>query len=307
VSPFGLLPCSDAPCEGQLNGRRRFYRCLKLVWAVVRDTMRKFFDDNGPFLASALAFSLLLYSIPLTLILISLLGYTLLGSDQAMEEMRSVLAQFFPRSEQVFTDNVAAIVADRGLLGAVGFSLFLAFSTMVFGSIRHVLNDIFKVRPASNIMHGMVRDLLMMAFCAALLAATIASGSVFNILMFLRHATLGTESFVTVVIHVAQKLMSFVLGGVLIFGLYRLSSATKLSTRSLVIGSILTVLLFETAKQAFVWYVHFAEYHIAVYGMLGTFVFFFLWLYYASLLFVLGAEATWVCNEAIAAKYSAAR
>jgi membrane protein len=306
VLPFGPLSYSDASCGGQLNLRRRFCRYLILIGMVGRDTIRKFINDNGPFLASALAFSLLLYSIPLALILISLLGYTVLGSDQAMEEMRSVIAQFFPSSEQAFTDNVAVIVADRGLLGTVGFSLFLVFSTMVFGSIRHVLNGIFKVRPVPNMLHGMARDLLMMAFCTALLAATIACASVFNLLMFLWHVTVGTESFVTVVIHVAQKVMSFFLGGVLVFGLYRLSSATKLSSRSLIVGSIFTVLLFETAKQAFTWYVHFAEYHLAVYGMLGTFVFFFLWLYYASILFILGAEAAWVSDEAIAARLSAA-
>lgn len=118
-----------------------------LVWTMAREVILKFGRDNGLFLASGLAFSLLLYVIPLALLMISVLGYTVLESEQAMEEVQSVIRQFLPRSEQVVAEHVGTIVADRGLLGIVGFISFLLFSTMVFGSIRHVLNSVFQAGP----------------------------------------------------------------------------------------------------------------------------------------------------------------
>ena len=71
-----------------------------------------------------LAFNLLLYFVPLILLMISVLGYTVLESERAMLEVQSVVRQFLPRSEQAFADNLKAIISDRGLLGLVGFSFF---------------------------------------------------------------------------------------------------------------------------------------------------------------------------------------
>jgi uncharacterized BrkB/YihY/UPF0761 family membrane protein len=69
---------------------------VTLVGGVLRMTMRKFAKDNGLFLASGLPFSLLLYAIPLALIMISLLGYTVLESEQALNEVESVIRRFLP-------------------------------------------------------------------------------------------------------------------------------------------------------------------------------------------------------------------
>ena len=54
---------------------------------------------------------------------------------QAMEEIRSVLAQFFLSSEHAFTENLAAIVADRGLL----IMTKLSTRSLVVGSLLTVL------------------------------------------------------------------------------------------------------------------------------------------------------------------------
>jgi uncharacterized BrkB/YihY/UPF0761 family membrane protein len=111
---------------------------------LLKNTGRNFFHDNGLFLAMGLAFNLLLYFIPFTLLMISLLGYTVFDSERAMVEVQSVVRQFLPASEQEFVDSLASIVADRGLLGLIGFLLFIFFSSTLFGSVRHVLNIIFK-------------------------------------------------------------------------------------------------------------------------------------------------------------------
>lgn len=281
---------------------RRQAASLRLL---LRRTLAKFGRDNGLFLAGGLAFSLLLYSMPLTLIMISALGYTVLESDQAMQEVQSVLRQFLPRSEQVFTDNVAAIVADRGLLGVVGFGSFLLFSTMVFGSIRHVLNIVFDAGAGRSLWRGMAHDLVMMLFCMGLLAAAVGVASLFTVFGALGEVVPGTAPVVGWAVGMAQKAASLVLGVGLMFGLYRFSPARTLAARSLAVGSLVTIALFEFAKQAFAWYVEFAQAQVALYGVLGAFLFFFLWLYYASAVFILGAEAAMACEQVVIAPRSA--
>jgi uncharacterized BrkB/YihY/UPF0761 family membrane protein len=82
-----------------------------------------------------LAFNLLLYFLPLALLLIALLGYIFLESERAMAEVQSVVMQFLPQSEQAFADNLAAIAANRGILGLVGSIFFFVFSSTLFGSV----------------------------------------------------------------------------------------------------------------------------------------------------------------------------
>jgi membrane protein len=57
----------------------------------------------------------------------------------------------------------------------------------------------------------------------------------------------------------------------------------------LVVASLSATILFELARWGFAWYVAFAGETLALYGVLGGLMFFFFWLYYASLVFVLGA------------------
>lgn len=256
--------------------------------------IRKLFRDHGLFLASGLAFTLLLYAIPLALILMSVLGYTVLESDQATEEVQSIIRQFLPRSEQAFADHVAAIAADRGLLGAVGFASLLAFSTLVFGSIRHVLNVIFKASRRRPLWRDAAHDVLVMMFCAALIVAGIGVASLVTAIGYVGDSVSGAGSAVQRALRVVETVARFVLGSSLVYGLFRFSPATTLRPRSLIIGAAVTMLFFELAKEAFGWYVAFAQAHVAMYGVLGAFALFVLWLYYAAAVFILGAETAWV-------------
>ena len=269
-------------------------RAFTSVWMMTREVIRKFGRDNVLFLAGGLAFSLLLYVIPLALLMISILGYTVLESEQAMEEVQSVIRQFLPRSEQVFAEHVGAIVADRGLLGIVGFISFLMFSTMVFGSIRHVLNTVFQAGPARSFLRGTAQDLLMMVFCVALLIVAIGLASVETIIGNLGEHIPWVEALWGQSMQVLHQVMAVILGGSLILGLYRFSPVSTLKLGSLGVGAGVAVILFGFAKQGFAWYVQFAQASIPLYGALGAFLFFFVWLYYVSVVFLLGAEAGWV-------------
>lgn len=269
-------------------------RTTTLAWMMIREVILKFGRDNGLFLASGLAFSLLLYAIPLALLMISVLGYTVLESEHAMEEVQSVIRQFLPQSEQVFAEHVGAIVADRGLLGVVGFFSFLLFSTMVFGSIRHVLNIVFQAGIGRGLLRGTAQDLLMMVFCVVLLVVAIGLASVEAIFGNLGERLPWAGPLWGMGIRTIHQVLAVVLGGSLILGLYRFSPVKTLKLSSLAVGAGVAVVLFGLAKQGFAWYVHFAQASIALYGALGAFLFFFVWLYYVSVVFVLGGEAGWV-------------
>ncbi|HSF58230.1 MAG TPA: YihY/virulence factor BrkB family protein [Candidatus Binatia bacterium] len=261
-----------------------------MFWFFLKKTIYNFLHDNGFFLAMGLAFNLLLYFIPLALLMISLLGYTFLESERAMVEVQSVVRRFLPQSEQALADNLAAIVANRGRLGLVGSMFFFVFSSTLFGSVRHVLNIVFKAQQRRSFLSGLSRDFLMMLITAILLMLSIGAGT------FLALArTVGTERLpvaaptIELVWGLTGKLLALGLLASLFYLLYRYASARRLSRGALVVASLSATVLFEFARWAFNWYVAFAAETLTLYGVLGGLMFFFFWLYYASLVFIIGA------------------
>jgi membrane protein len=262
-----------------------------IIWLLVKTTARNFFRHNGLFLAMGLGFNLLLYFIPLTLLMISLLGYTVFESQRAMNEVMSVVRQFLPHSEQELADNLAAIVAHRGLLGLIGFVFFFALSSTLFGSVRHVLNLIFKAERRRGFFQGIARDFVTMSMAAILLILTIGVAA----LLALARSVGGERlPFVAPLLEPvwlsAAKLLTLVFLASLFYVLYRFAPAQTLRPRALLIAALSGTMLFEIARWGFAWYVTLAHESIALYGALAGLMFFFFWLYYASAVFVLGAE-----------------
>jgi membrane protein len=273
------------------------YKHITQTWTVVRNTARAFYQDNGFFLAMGLAFNLLLYFVPLILLMITILGYTVLESERAMREVQSLVRQFLPHSEQAIADNLEAIIGDRGVLGLVSFFFFLIFSSTLFGSVRHVLNIVFKAEQRRGFFHGVGHDLLMMLGTALLLILAITVAS----LMALARAV-GAEQLPIMTpvfeasLTVAGKLVAWLFLFATLYVFYRFAPARTLHRKALFIASLSATILFELARWAFTWYVAFARDALAVYGALAGLVFFFFWIYYASLIFVLGSHIALACE-----------
>jgi membrane protein len=268
------------------------------VCAVLKQTAVAFYQDNGFFLAMGLAFSLLLYFLPLVLLMISVLGYTVFESERAMLEVQSVVRQFLPHSERAFADNLEAIISNRGLLGLVGFFFFLIFSSTLFGSARHVLNIVLKAKQRRGFFHGIGHDFLMMLAMGLLLVLGITVASLLALTRAFGAEQLPMmtpifEAFLSAL----GKLFAWLFLFAIFYLFYRFAPLRTLHQRDLLIASLSATLLFELTRSAVAWYVAFARDALAVYGALAGLMFFFFWLYYASIIFVLGAEIGLACEQ----------
>jgi len=263
---------------------------LMTVWRLCVTALRKFYSDDGFFLASALAFNLLLYFIPLSLLMISLLGYTVLDSERAMSEVQSVLKAFLPRSQQALAGSLLAVVAARGLLGFFGFVSFVIFSTFLFGSVRNVLNRIFQAKQGRTFVKGMGIDLLLMGLTALLLVVGIGA----TWFVTGAGAFIGRHSSWSGLLQPGLVMLSKVVGvtvtALLFYILYRYPPVATMSNRALIVASVTGTVLFQFTKWGFAWYVAAAQANLELYGAVGGLMFLFVWLYYASVVFILAAE-----------------
>lgn len=263
------------------------------AWGFFRSVVEKFLADNGFFLASALAFNLLLYFVPLSLLMVSMLGYTVLDSERAMNEVRSVLRAFLPQSQQSLAENLAAVVTSRGLLGLVGVASFIVFSSFLFGSVRIVLNQVFRAQQTRTFIRGVGIDVLMTLLVTVLLLVVVANTSFLTIVWTLAERYPSLAVLFEPALTVLDRALGVVATIALFYVLYRVSPAVTLPWTALAIGAVAATLLFQLARWGFAWYVSMAQASLALYGTLGGLMFFFVWLYYASLVFILGAEVAW--------------
>lgn len=266
-------------------------------WSIVSTAGQKFFRDGGFFLSSALAFNLLLYFIPLSLLMISLLGYTILDSERAMREVQSALEAFLPRSQEALAENIAAIAANRGLLGMAGFVSFLIFSTFLFGTVRTVLNRVFEVGQERSVVHGLWIDFLMMGSTAVLVFLAVGARWFLTVAEAVARQYPAWRFLVLPGFELAGAIFGTVATACLLYILYRFAPGKTVSSWALVSASVSGTLLFHLAQWGFGWYVAIAQENVELYGALAGLLFFFMWLYYASAVFILGAEIGWAYDR----------
>jgi membrane protein len=269
----------------------------------IPDYLRRVWDnsaeDNIFFLASGVAFNILLASIPFFLLLISGLGYALNMSPAAsLVNMSDLLDRLLPPeygAARTFVDSLLVdLIKGRGRVGLYGAIGFLWFSTRLFGSLRSVLAIVYDIGRERGIIAGKLFDvrvtiastLLVVAYTALSAYLTMARTRGAQVLI-----ALGVEPHtMSTVVYTAGRVLAFIVIGVMFFGFYKYLPSLRISVRKAVVSAGVAAALFELAKAAFRVYIqHFNPASVYT-GALAAFVITILWIYYVALIFVLGGE-----------------
>jgi membrane protein len=263
---------------------------LRPHWGrLLAETLREFFALNGPFLGAGLAFYVLLYCFPLLLLFVTALGFVLEESDRAMNGVENLVSRLFPASEDAVLGALESFAQHRGLLGIVTVIAFLLFGTFLFGAVRHVLNVVFGVEQRRTFLRGFGADVLAMFGTASLLAVAGGFTSALALAIEVASRLSVLRPWLEPGWVVLGHVLTFSFAATLLYLLFRIAPATTLSGPSLLTASLTGAVLFEISKWLFAWYVSHAQGFAAFYGALGGLVFFVVWIYYASGMFVLAA------------------
>ena len=274
--------------------RAALLRSPHIAWR----TFIKFFADNGQFLASGIAFDLLLYCIPFSLLFISALGYALGGDPtQALSVVQDVFRQFLPATHKAFTQNLSTVLDNRGLLGFLGFALLFLMSSITFGSIRISLNTVFQVRNPPGFVLGKAKDVLVMLVVTALLVLMIGLISLLALAKSFGSRFAILETLLLPGAALASTLLGFVFTFSIFYLLYRFSPRETLVRPALLVASLTGAGLFEISKAAFIWYVKLLQSNSELYGSFAGLAFFLLWIYYACVVLIVGAEVGWILQQ----------
>jgi membrane protein len=257
--------------------------------------IKKLDQDDIFFLASGLAFNLLICFIPLILVVLSVLGFFLHSQQQVLETIQSYLGRLLPQASPRMTAIIVNLVKDRQIVGLVGFVGLIWAAMRLFGSIRTVLNKTLEIVSHHSYLREKLHDLIYVLISGLLFFLSIILSAIFGLLETIP-GKLGLPPILDV--HwwgwSAGMLVAYLFSVLMFFVLFRVLPSRKPPSRAALLSALMIGGLWELAKYLFRLYIIYINYFTAVYGSFGLLVAFILWVYYSCSLFVLGGELMWL-------------
>ncbi|HVH67762.1 MAG TPA: YihY/virulence factor BrkB family protein [Gemmatimonadales bacterium] len=264
---------------------------------IARRTFEAAFEDNIPFLASALSFDLLLTMIPFVALLLAALGFLVQHQVTTQQvDLHQLVGRLLPSTagdvpEAAFTQverALASVVRQRVRLTAVGVPLFLWFSTRLFSGLRAALNEVFDTDERRSWPTAKLLDLAMV-FCTGTL---LVLGALLTTWEARNAGLLGRSFALDWLWRLSLELIAFGLGVALFFTVFKLLPSRRIQWRTALVAAVFCALGFEVAKRLYALYVvRFATLdRVASDANIVALFLFLLWVYYTAYLFLLGGE-----------------
>ena len=273
---------------------------LPKVWQLLKRTYSKWNEDHAAGLGAALSYYTVFSLAPLLMIVIAIAGFVFgqeAAQGQIMGQIQGLVGEESAKAIQSMIEEARKPAA--GILATVIATVMLLFgATGVFAQLQESLNIVWKVKekPGEG-MWKMLKDrfLSLMAVLGTgflLLISLVISAGLSAVGATLEHVLPGPEF----VLQMINFLVSFAVVTLLFAMIYKLLPDKPVRWDDVWIGASITSLLFTIGKFFIGLYLGKSDVGVA-YGAAGSLVVILIWVYYASQIFLFGAEFTAVYAE----------
>lgn len=262
-------------------------------WPVVKEAGLQWNADKAPRLGAALAYYMIFSIAPLLVIAIGIAGFVF-GKEAAQGQISSQVEHLVGKqgSEAIETMVESASQPGKGTLGTIlGIAMLLFGAAGLFGQLQDALNTVWEVKPKPGRgIWGFIQDRflsvsMVLGVAFLLLVSLIASAALAAVSGLLGDFTTGA---VGQVITTAFDLVVITLLFALIF---KFLPDAVIAWRDVWFGAAITASLFTLGKLLIGLYLGHAGIGSA-YGAAGSLAVLLVWLYYATQIFLFGAELT---------------
>ena len=271
-------------------------RSRKVV-AFLREVVNEFLTDNCPHLAASISYYFLLSLFPLTLALISVLGFLSRSPETETRVIRAI-GDFLPLSSEYITRTIRGVIDSRGTTGAIATIGLLWGGSSVFNAIRKSLNTAWGIRKPRPFFVERAMELGMILGVGLLLLVSFGITTAVRVIQRFSLSVGGISFFNGDFLwHAILILLSIALSFVTFLFLYRFIPNTRVRWGDVWGGALLAAVGFEAAKQIFVWYAtNFAHYNL-IYGPVGTLIALLIWAYVSAVILLFCAKLTSVYSR----------
>lgn len=265
------------------------------VWQLTKDVVNKAMDDKVLRLSAALSYYSIFSLAPLVLIAVSVAG-TVFGDEAASGLLANSLRSSIGASA---ADAVQEMVlrtrepSDNLIASVTGVLLLILGATGVFGQLQDALNTVWSVQQKpGRVIRTLLRDRLqsfsMVLGVGFLLLTSLILTTGLQIASDMISRLVPIPALFWSLL---SNVISFLVVATLFGAMFRVLPDVEIEWRDVRFGAVVTAVLFVLGKIVLGWYLG-REATASVYGSAGSLVLILLWVYYSSLILLLGAEVT---------------
>ncbi len=269
---------------------------LRELWYYISGLYNRLAEHHAFLLASGLSFSIFICIIPLVLIIFSVLGM-LFEQPSIVRELDVFIDRIIPYPN--YAADVKAFVSVRideftlykgvaGIIGGVG--IFIA-SSGLFSSMRTILNMVFRVRRGVMILIGKLRDLGLVLLVLTFFLISIMLLPAIGVLQDMTNQVDVLNSYqLSFVEGLVLLALSFIIIWLVFLTVYLFVPVQRQKMSVLMVSSISAAVLWHIVERLFGYYISNFLTIKAIYGTYSFLIVVAFWIYYTSLVFIIGAE-----------------
>ncbi|MDZ7344819.1 MAG: YihY/virulence factor BrkB family protein [candidate division KSB1 bacterium] len=246
--------------------------------------------------AGGLAFSIIVCIVPFLLILFALMG-TILKAGAIQQQIGLFIETMIPYPsyadfvKATLTSRIEEVIAFKKMAGYTGVIGLLFAASGLFSSMRTVLNRIYNVHVDLHAVIGKLRDIGMIFVVLIFFLLSIFVLPLLDVLEDYVGRVESLQPFRFITMRDSFfSLFSYTVMFTLFFFLYSFIPSQRLDKKVTALSAWWATALWGIASEAFGYYItHLASIR-RIYGTYALMVVVIIWLYYTSLVFILGAE-----------------
>jgi len=257
--------------------------------------IRRIISDDFPGMASEMAYMFVMGIFPLMLLLMSLYGW--LGKKTLLFPVLDFLSTVAPNDAISLLKKVLSevmIFEHGGLMAIIGFSIVLGLSSNIFAVIMKGLNRAYGLHETRSFIHTRILSVVMLFINAFLLFIStnlIVFGKV--ILEFVLHYVILPPEIIHWILVTRWPVAFIALYSLTFLNYYFLPCITKHNKyrrKSILAGTMFFSVFWLLGSWLFSVYLDNLNTYNRVYGTIGAVAILMVWLYYTSIVLLIGGE-----------------
>lgn len=257
-----------------------FFTCDRFV----RFVILHFFQDDCIYIASALAFTSLLAVVPLMTVSFAVFSSFPVFQNLAQPVQNFIFENFVPATGNVIQSYLQQFASQVSKLSMMGVIFLMITALLVLFTIERSMNKIWRISTSRKGVPAFLLYWSILSLAPIILGFSLAASSyLFSLPMLVDHYA---PSFF---LHWAP----FILSLIGFSFLYVVVPNCPVKIRHAFWGGFIAAILFETAKQAFAYFLSRYNTYELLYGAFAAVPIFFIWVYWVWIITLLGAEISY--------------
>jgi membrane protein len=273
----------------RLIGRLDAWTLRHRLPRVTRRAILGFLEHDALTFAGTMAYFGVLSLFQLLVLGVVVLSY-ILGEGAARDFVVEQVVAGTPLDAETVTGVIDATIESRGTVTIIGFAFLVWGALGIFSSLSRGISVAFESVPPRPFLQQQLLGLLLMALAGLLALVSFVIGIVTGILQSaaseLAADVPGRETGVWLIGLLAPILLIFLAFWVV----YRVVPNRSVSWGEVLPGAIVATLLWTALRLGFTWYATSIANYDSAFGPLATGITFIVFLYFASVIVLLGAE-----------------